>query len=528
MNNVEILITSDRTMITNHHGKEFLGFIATAPPIVLPEFLWMYLCCPRPKVDEFGRPLEAPYGLRKIEATLQNAGFSAYIIDPDYLEKYVDSAKILMIGHHDFFAFGPPSSEWWLLTKKEPINRRSFIKLMESKPVRAMKKKGVKIVVGGPAAWQWLWEPELVDKWGIDLIIEGEAEKVIVDLTQKLLNNEAVPKYVSVGAKEVPSIDEIPLIKAPSVNGLIEITRGCPRGCRFCSVTLRPLRHIPIDRVIKEIDVNISNGLMHVILHSEDVLLYGASGVEPNPDAVMKLHAEVAKKVKGSIDSLAWAHASLAAIVYSQRKYKLITNVSDIIYSDIGQEYLGVEVGIETGSPRMAKMIMPAKAAPFKPEEWPDIVEEAFAIMHEHRIVPAATFILGFPGEEPDDVLKTVELLDRLKNYRSIIVPMIFVPMGALKGSEGGITGLKFSAEHAEAMRVAFWHTIKWAEDIMNNFYLRKKAYAPLRLLLKVFIWYAKQKVSKIEKTLLPQLETKELSLLSSGGKDILTPTCVE
>ncbi|MEM2512633.1 MAG: radical SAM protein [Ignisphaera sp.] len=527
MNTIDIVITSDRTMITNHHSKEFLGFVATAPPIALPEFLWMYICCPKPKVDEFGRPLEAPYGLRKIEAALQNAGFSAYIIDPDYLEKYVNSVKILMIGHHDYFAFGPPSSEWWLLTKKEPINRRSFIKLMESKAVGAMRKRGVKIVVGGPAAWQWLWEPELVDRWGIDLIIEGEADKAIVDLTQKLLNNETVPKYVSVGAKEVPSIDEIPLIKAPSVNGLIEITRGCPRGCKFCSVTLRPLRHIPLDRIIKEIDINISYGIKHIVLHSEDVLLYGASGIEPNPDAVLKLHLEIAKKARG-IDSMSWAHASLAAIVYSQRKYKLITNVSNIIYSDIGQKYLGVEVGIETGSPRMTKIIMPAKAAPFKPEEWPNIVEEAFAIMHEHRIVPAATFILGFPGEEPDDVLKTVELLDRLKNYRSIIVPMIFVPMGALKSSEGGITGLKFSVEHAEAMRVAFWHTIKWAEDIMNNFYLNKRIYAPLRLLLKAFMWYAKQKVSKVEKTMLPRLETRELSLLSLESKDTSVFSCME
>jgi hypothetical protein len=35
---------------------------------------------------------------------------------------------------------------------------------------------------------------------------------------------------------------------------------------------------------------------------------------------------------------------------------------------------------------------MPAKAAPFKVEEYPEIAEEAFAIMHEYRIIPAATF----------------------------------------------------------------------------------------------------------------------------------------
>jgi len=318
MKGIDVVITTDRTMMSNHHRKEFLGFIATAPPIMMPEFLWRYICCPKPKVDDMGRPLEAPYGLRKIEAALQDAGINASIIDPDYLYKYVDSVKVLMIGHHDYFAYGPPSSEWWLITKKEPINRRSLIRLMNSETVKAMKRKGVKIVVGGPAAWQWMWEPDLVDEWGIDVIVEGEADKIVVDLVRRLLDNEPVPKYISVGAKESPSVDEIPTIKAPSVNGLVEIMRGCPRGCKFCSVTLRPLRHIPIEKILKEININISNGIKHIVFHSEDVLLYGAHGIVPNPEAVLKLHLEVVKNTK-NIDSLAWAHASLASIVYSQR-----------------------------------------------------------------------------------------------------------------------------------------------------------------------------------------------------------------
>ncbi|MCS7112088.1 MAG: radical SAM protein, partial [Ignisphaera sp.] len=444
--NVDIAITSDRTMITNHRGREFFGFMATGPAIGLPEWMWMEICCPKPHVDEFGRPIEAPYGLRKIEAALQDAGYNAYIIDPDHLSRYKDRVKVLMIGHHDFFAYGPPSSEWWLLTGREPVNRRSFFKLMESEAVNAIRRRGVKIVAGGPAAWQWLWEPELVEKWGISTIIEGEADELIVDITSKLLNDEPIPRYISVGARESPGIDKIPTIKGASVNGLVEITRGCPRGCMFCSVTLRPLRHIPIERILEEININVSNSIKGAILHSEDVLLYGSYGIEPNPEPVLKLHQMVVNKV----ESIAWAHASLASLVVAQKKHKLISSLTEIIYSKLKQNYLGVEVGIETGSPRLAKIVMPAKALPFKSEEWPEVVEEAFAIMHDHRIIPAATFILGFPNEEPEDVVKTIELLDRLKRYRSIIVPMLFVPMGALKHEEGGIVEMKITPEHAE------------------------------------------------------------------------------
>jgi hypothetical protein len=107
-NRFDIIITTDRTMMTDHHGKEFIGFMATSPSVGLPELLWMYLCCPKPKVDRYGRPLVAPYGLRKVEAKLLESGFNAAVIDPDYIDRYVENAKILMVGHHDYFAFGPP------------------------------------------------------------------------------------------------------------------------------------------------------------------------------------------------------------------------------------------------------------------------------------------------------------------------------------------------------------------------------------------------------------------------------------
>ncbi|MCC6051219.1 MAG: radical SAM protein, partial [Thermofilum sp.] len=246
---LDIVITSDRTMITNHHGKEFLGFVATGPPVGVPERLWMWICAPKPKVDRWGRPLEAPYGLRKIEAALVNAGFNAAIIDPDHLGPHLKHAKVLMIGHHDYFAMASPSIEWWLMTGSEPVNRRSFLRLMRRPEIREAKKRGLKIIAGGPAAWQWLWNLDYWREFGIDTVVDGEAEKVVVELAAKALNGEELPLYVYVGPEDVPSIEEIPEIKGASVNGLVEIMRGCPRGCKFCPVTLRPLRYYPLDKI---------------------------------------------------------------------------------------------------------------------------------------------------------------------------------------------------------------------------------------------------------------------------------------
>lgn len=490
----EVVLTTDRTMMSNHHGKEFLGFIATGPPIGMPEWLWMKLAAPKVKVDSLGRPVEAPYGMRKIEAVLQEAGFNAGIVDPDHLHKHLRTMKILMLSHHDYFAYGPPSSEWWALTGLEPINRRSFFKLMNSPVIRKAKERGVKIIAGGPAAWQWLYELELMDRWGIDVVIDGEGEKVVVDLVRKALDGEPLPRYIYVGVDDVPRIEEIPTIKSASVNGLVEIMRGCPRGCRFCSVTLRPLRFIPLERILAEVEVNLRSGVRGVILHSEDVLLYHADGVKPRPEPLLRLHEEVLKRV-GERGGFAWAHASLAAIKYAEETYGLISKLTKEYILNDYRKILGVEVGIETGSPELARKIMIAKSAPYPPERWPEVVEDAFSIMHENMIVPAATVILGIPGETPDDVVKTIELLDRLKPYRSIIVPMFFVPMGTLKRNEWFLRE-HLTREHVDAMLKMYEHSIYWAENIIN-IYISNTRYAPLKLLIKYFFRYVKRNVSK-------------------------------
>ena len=500
MGKYEIVLTTDRTMMSNHHGREFLGFLATGPAIGLPEKLWLWLAAPKVRVDEEGKPVEAPYGMRKVEAKLIEAGFKAAIIDPDHIHKHLDSMKILMLGHHDYFAYGPPSSEWWMITGKEPINRVSFRKLMESPAVKKAREKGVKIIAGGPGAWQWLWELEYWRKWGVDLVIDGEVEKVIVEIVEEALANDPLPDYIYIGPYDSPSIEEIPVIKGASVNGLVEIMRGCPRGCRFCPVTLRPLKFIPLDMIAKEIKVNLEAGIEGVLFHSEDVLLYGAKGVEPNPEALIKLH-KLARELVGE-GPIGWSHLTLSTVKYAEEKYGLISKLMKDIILAGNQEFIGAQVGIETGSPRLAKMVMPGKAAPYPPEKWPEIVEDAFAIMHENHIVPAATIILGTPGETEDDVVKTAELIDRLKPYRSLIVPMFFVPMGTFKHKDW-FRRKHIKREHVDVLLKTLYHSTYWAEEIMSKFYLKGLSMFPVKLLLKLFIRYVKYRVEKLK----PQLE---------------------
>ncbi len=495
---IDFVISVDRCMLSNHHNREFLGFMATGPAIGIPENLWKWIACPNMKVDKAGRPWQAPYGLRKIEAALQDSGFKAYIIDPDYVAYYVThGTKALLIGHHDFFAFGPPSNEWWLIMDKEPVNRKSFISFISMPEIwEAKRKYGLKVIAGGPAVWQWEVWPEALSKWPVDTLVDGEAEKAIVKIAQAILDGEPLPKKITIPPKDSPAIEEIPNIRAPSINGLVEIMRGCPRGCKFCSVTLRPLRFMPLEKIETEIKVNLNNNVKNIILHSEDVLLYGADVVKPRAEPLLKLHSMTASYLEKYEAGFAWSHASLAAVKYAEEHGKVVTKISEMILDGDIRKMFGVEVGIETGSPRLAKIIMPAKAAPYPTDKWPDVVEDAFSIMAEAKIIPAATYILGLPEENEDDVIKTIELIERLKPYPSLIVPMFFVPMGMLKDKEG-FKRVHMKPYHLEAMKISALHSIYWAKRILSKGYLGGIMGAPVRFLLGMFVNYAESKIRK-------------------------------
>ncbi len=503
----DVIITTDRSMMSNYHGKEFLGFVTTGPLFVtvgpfkkLGEWLQMFIAAPRMRVDELGRPYQAPYGMRKIEAALLDAGINAAIIDPDYVHKYIPGAKVLMLSHHDYFGLNPPSSTWSVIVGKEPLNAYLFRKFMlRIRPyVMEGKKRGLRVIVGGPAAWQWLYFPELIEYLGVDTIFDGEGERLAVELVKRALEGEPLPKYVYVGLSDVPSLDEIPVIKYPSVNGLIEIGRGCPRRCAFCPVTLRPLRWYPYDKIEEELKVNVRYGVVHGLIHAEDVPLYGSEGVIPKPEKVIKLH----ELVKRYYVTVSWSHTTLAAVLVGEKKFKMISKIAEII-EDEHQNWWGAQVGLETGSRRLARQIMPAKAAPFRIEDWWEVVEEALAIMHEVRLIPALTLIVGLPGETPDDVVETIELLDRIKHYRSLIVPMFYVPMNYIKAEKDGwLVKYNLLPEHIELLKRTFEHSVRWARDIVNRFYLNKASHFLVRLAVNYFINYVERKVRMLYKRL--------------------------
>ena len=477
---VEILLTADRTMMSNYHGKEFLGFATSAPPNLVPDWLFRIMFFP-PIKSKGGIPLEAPYGLRKVEAKLLDEGFDVLTVDPDHLGRYIRDAKILGVHVMDPFGLGPSSTTFSRILRTGESYLSKYFRMVFMKPeVREAKRRGLKIIVGGPGVWQFKHRPEAQEEYGIDCIIEGEAERILPQMFRVALEGGELPKYYEVPLHDSPSLEEISEIKNPSINGLTEIGRGCPRGCSFCSVTLKPLRWYPLDKIEREIKVNVEGGVASGLLHAEDVLLYGSRSVIPDRNRVLALH----RMAKRYYSNFSWSHTSIAAVAADPR---LIEELHDILI-DENQTWWGAEIGIETGSPRLLKEAMPAKAKPFKPEEWPEIVKEAAGIMMDNKLIPACTLIAGLPQETEDDTLKTLELIEDLKWFRSLIVPLFFVPMGQLK-DKGWFKLEELTELQKELMVKCLSHDLRWAREMLE-WYLEGRWYAPiLKGLYRMFIW---------------------------------------
>ncbi len=456
----DVVLTADETLMSNYHGMVVLGFGTSAPQSIIPESLFRYLIFPSLR-STHGSLRLAPLGLRKIQAKLIERGYSVAAVPPAELRRHLPGAKVLGVSTMDPFGLGPSSFTWRSILGGEPYTVRFFKRLMSSPEVAEARRRGCRVLVGGQGAWQLQRDPSSLDEFGIDCLVVGEGERVVVELVEAAIRGGELPRVRVVSREEVPTLDEIPDIAGATICGVTEVGRGCPRGCRFCTVTLQALRWYPLERIEREIMVNRRAGVLDGTLHAEDVLLYGAKGVVPNRAKVLAL-TELAMK---HYRHIGWSHLSLAAVAADP-------GVVEMVMERVRerQSWLGMEVGIETGSPQLVERHMPGKTKPFSAEEWPSVFERAMGIMHDNHMVPYCTLIVGLPDETDDDVLKTIELLDKIKHFKSLLIPLFFIPWGRMSEEER-FDMERLTGPQRELLRCCLNHSLHWINEFAREFF---------------------------------------------------------
>jgi len=88
-----IVLTADRSLMTNYRGNFLYGFIACGPYEVLPEWVFDKVFCPAVETDpNTGEAKVAQVGLRRVEGALLQGGYKRdeiLTVNPDYIEKSI-------------------------------------------------------------------------------------------------------------------------------------------------------------------------------------------------------------------------------------------------------------------------------------------------------------------------------------------------------------------------------------------------------------------------------------------------------
>ncbi len=422
---IPIVLTGSNTDMSDFKLNPFRAFTGGFPTGIVPKRLLRKYWYPPVPNNGDGTAKYAPYGMRKIEAVLikEFGAENVAVVHPNNLQKVVGpNTKVIGITSMEPAGTGFVSRTYtsFVGLGGEPIAAAEFRELVDN-PI--LRKWGAKIILGGPGAWQ-IRNAKLQKKYGIHCIVMGEGEKTALKIFRMALKGEELPPVIET---ESPDPEEIPCIMHPSILGIVEISRGCGRGCKFCSPTLRRRYSFPLDHILKEVKLNALMGTKMIILASEDLFLYRSrEKFLPNREAIVELIKSIAAVPR--VTYIQPAHASLAPVVYDP---KMVEEIGPILLEKSrwvtkGTRYSSVEIGIETGSIRLMNEHMKGKVLPYKPKEWHDIVTKGIKILNENHIWPLTTLIIGLPGENEKDTIATLELLDKLRHRKAFYVPLLF------------------------------------------------------------------------------------------------------
>ena len=513
----KIVLTADRTLMSPYRHISLATFFGCAPALdpnrnkksfwykilrnqVTPKVLFDFICNYIPHTN--GVADYAPYGLRKVEAGLLRDGFrrdEVVVAHPDHIEKFI-GPETEVVGTYEMDPLGMGPVTMTFTYGRKQISYDEYYNTELHHRINSAKKRTgskAKVISGASGTWQYNYAPEKIEEFGIYAILEGELGGIAPEIDghagkffRYLMDGQFenmdpfrkradfkvnIKEFERDGKKHYgrfvnfwdrPDLDEIPNITEPSMHGMIEVMRGCGRGCKFCDVTLRSLRYYPPEKVRKEIEVNIKKGgTRSAWVHSDDIFVYGmdprtAKGMEPNREALEELFTAI---MAAGVRHTNPTHGTLAGAIADER---LIPNLSGIIRAG-PDNVIGIQCGFETGSLRLIDKYADRKLAPYAPEEWHWVVKEGVKTLNENYWIPAFTLIMGLDNDEtPEDSWETIRLINELEQEQPesmfTATPLTFVPIGLLEKSEFFNIGNEMDPAQLGVMYKTWQHNFKY------------------------------------------------------------------
>ncbi len=439
-----IVLTAPLTECIDHAGY-FIQMAMASLPIWL-EFILNKKYPEWREVEHYedGSAKYMPAGVRLVEKSLERAYSKDDIVAcfPQDLEKFIGPrTRVVAVSTHNplgvTFAAGVYTSIFG--SSKMPINShysRELFAQIKSNPHR----EDFKVIVGGSGGWQII-QTDLYDELGIDCVVEGRSESQdTLDLFAKAVAGEELPKEVTV--KHPQEREAIMFPDTRTTFGVVEMTTGCGRRCKFCVPDLNPQIDLPKNKIMDAVRANVREGNKQISLATEDMFIWGQVHTDtpfyfPNREALLDLYGDIVDTP--GVEQHVLSHSTIAPAVVDP---VLIKELSRILLpkSPIHFPYLSSHpekkalaplIGLETGSVSMAKKIMPSKGIPFSIEDWPSVVLEGLRVLNENNWFPAMTLIVGNPDETDEDVKATLDLIYEMerRGLFAFLIPSIFTPL---------------------------------------------------------------------------------------------------
>ena len=237
-----------------------------------------------------------------------------------------------------------------------------------------------------------------------DYVVIGEGEETLPELV-KVIQERGDPgkvrgiafrdpksgKVVITPKRPYVDLDSYPCFDPEKLRAPIEISRGCPWGCKYCQTPRlfgREVRHRSIDSIVK--NAGYYNDLRFI---ASNALGYGSDGIHPRFDKVEKLlfalHKLPGKKI-------------FFGTFPSEVRPEFVTDES----AELVRKYCAnnsLSLGAQSGSDQILKEIRRGHT-----------VEDSISAVEcclEHEITPAVDFIFGFPTETEEDQEKSLDLV---------------------------------------------------------------------------------------------------------------------
>ncbi len=490
------VLVSDSSLEANYRNVPLLEFLPSAPANSVPGSFYYFLKGPTHPPLPNGEASVAPYSVRKIEAALltRNRREDVVVAHPKYLQSFIkDDTEVIAVSTMDPLGLGPLTMSYYMLMgdKGGAWVKREWLALIAQ--LNALRKgKKAKLLVGGPGVWEFTIMPEEVERESIDYAFQGEADDVVCDLFEQIATGSIDhtkfyegyatvddnfhrtyvdhPRFLSRDRSIGTSapLTAIPQIVRPSIKSMVEIMRGCGIGCDFCEVTLRPLRYYPIENILKEVQVNVQQGhFSNAWLQTDEIFGFRHTRptFEPNEEALIELFTKVM-----SVPGVRMTNPTHGRISPATAYPELIKKLSDIVHAG-PNNWIGVQVGVETGSDRLAKTHMPNKTLPLHvgPDgSWARIVLEGTMNMTKYWWRPAITVQTGQRDETDEDNWDTVSLINKMSGSYSdgrplefTVTPMQNVPLGLIKS--GGFSLNMLTEAQLAVYYASYRHLYKMA-----------------------------------------------------------------